>query len=224
MQCLYVQQDAIKALCVALSHPFAVWDIPALRAVRTLRNKSIGHPVSGKQTDKQFPHTFMIQLTMTPGSFEIHSRGEGGTRLTKVELAKLVTQQETEVREVLQKVAVKMEEQEIQRRKQFRSEKLVEVLEPTGYAMQKVFEAAWNPEHFELGHVMLPMISKYLDEFTAALKRRDIEVRAYHGIDDALRKLKYPMARLTATFAQEERTDPELVEIFADYVARNLIL
>src|SRR6476659_2188247 len=79
LQCSFVQQDALQALCAALSYPFKVWDEPTLARFRELRNLAVGHPVNAAKTDPQFPHNFMIQITMTPGSFELHSHGKGGT-------------------------------------------------------------------------------------------------------------------------------------------------
>ena len=222
MQSLFVQQDALEALCKALNYPFKIRDFPALYEARRLRNVSVGHLVNSKRTDSDFYHNFMIQVTMTAESFELHSHGKGGTRLRTIELANLVSQQQDQVRCVLRKVAETMRERELQHRKMFRSERLFDIFEPTNYAMQKVFEAAWKPEHFELGRIMLPTIVKTLDAFVAALTKRDIEIQAYHGIDDALKKLKYPLEKLKHAFARKETLDAELREILAYYVSRKL--
>jgi hypothetical protein len=222
MQCLFVQQDALQSLCEAVAYPFRIRDVSVFKDARRFRNVSVGHPVNSKRADRDFPHNFMIQVRMTPSSFDLHSHGKEKTRLSKVELAKLVGQQEREVRGVLQKVVIAMKEREIEHRKKFRSKKLVDVIRQSDYPMQKVFEAAWNEENYERGAAMLRPIEEAVNALVNALKERDIEISSYHGIDDALKKMTYPLGRLEGTFSRKENNDPALVEILADYIARKL--
>jgi hypothetical protein len=65
LQAIFLQQDALKHLAFSLGHPFELPD--ALKEIRELRNKAVGHPTQkalNKNTEsKSFHHIARVSLT-----------------------------------------------------------------------------------------------------------------------------------------------------------------
>lgn len=68
LQALFLQQDAVRHLCEALSIPFDPNQFPRLKELRDERNDSIGHPTQrGSKTNRS--HHFVSRNSLSPNGY-----------------------------------------------------------------------------------------------------------------------------------------------------------
>lgn len=107
MQCLYVQQDALKVLFDSLggirdpggqySHTFAWDDYPGMKRVREVRNEACGHPAAG---DKESAVHFIMKCSISKAGFRYGSisteTGDQRWRTVDVDLRQLIGDQQSD--------------------------------------------------------------------------------------------------------------------------------
>ena len=91
LQALFLQQDAVKHAAEAVGEE---WEPSAdLSEIRTIRNKSIGHPTKQGSKDLAFG---VVQHSLRGGYFELTSfnlRDDGGEGIRSIDLTKLLREQ-----------------------------------------------------------------------------------------------------------------------------------
>lgn len=104
LQVLFVQQDATKNLCDALSAP-NLWDATPVEGIRELRTISVGHPTLRRktQTRPQSSH-FIVQMSLGEYGFQVHSVDSAGNRSYQtVPIPSLAATQSAHIRATLEK-------------------------------------------------------------------------------------------------------------------------
>ncbi|MGC2698028.1 MAG: hypothetical protein WA738_19755, partial [Candidatus Angelobacter sp.] len=98
LQVLYVQQDAVRHLFESLGCKF---ENPALRRVRDIRNRAVGHPTK-MEKKKNLSFHFISRATLTQERFQLISELEGSPdKYEDVEIRNLIDIQGSEMKRLL---------------------------------------------------------------------------------------------------------------------------
>ncbi len=203
LQILFVQQDAVSNLADALKIDNEI--NAALKEIRDLRNRSVGHPTKiGPGEGRAF--NFITRRSMYRSGFDLLtiSRDEEVV-LTHVDVEKLIGQQEAELRKTLCRVLAKMRADEMEHRSQFRDSKLAALFSADlRYYFEKVEEAieAESVAERESGVGMLDVIWDDLRRFRTALADRGI-LEAYN-VEKDIEEIEYPLSELRLWFQDPE--------------------
>lgn len=100
---LYLQQDAIISLCIALNicDKSIIFDNYILNKIRNIRNNSTGHPSNRRDKGK----TFISQLSVSKYHFNFLEVKGGNTEFINVDLKSLASQQIAEMKIIVSKIS-----------------------------------------------------------------------------------------------------------------------
>jgi hypothetical protein len=212
LQALYVQQDAVESLVRALNPNqtprYAVEEEPEAKEIRSVRNCAIGHPtVQGNVNSRKTPGVQMSyhisQPSMRNGGFTLMTTyADGSHTFTEVSLFDLIEKNRAMVERILQRVKDELEAAEMEHRKQFRSEKLVDIFSATlDYQFEKVYEGVrkLGTGYGDFGKLSLKIIVENVRAFRDALTTRGV-LNPSGDLEYYLAEVEYPLGELEAYF------------------------
>ena len=199
LQTLFLQQDAIKNLSEALNLEFK--PDPTLTLVRNLRNDSVGHPTR-RGFGNNLSFNFINRSSLVISGFELITfyPNENRPKFTYINIIELISKQSAILENVLNNVIDSLEKEEMAYKSEHKDEKLSDIFPPTlPYHFEKINEAIYRAEMFELGKVNIHYISDLINKFIELLKKREI-FGVYDSIDYCLDNIAYPLQELTKYF------------------------
>ena len=160
LQTLYVQQDGVKHLHDALDIPYTM--DPKIKDIREIRNDAAGHPTN-RQNKKAF--NFITRVYLGVHDFQLTTfyptnvvGGNLNSKHMNINIPDLITTQRSVFLDVLENVIKNLKEEEMEHRKKFEGNKLVDTLSDTIYPFEKIFDVVFN-EHSD--HA--PLVGGYVE-------------------------------------------------------------
>lgn len=198
LQALVLQQDAVRGLLDALGLPWA--PDPRLVEIRKVRNEAVGHPTnlhSGK-------FSFISRRSVSKSGFELMTlEPNEWPPVSKYHLLKpLLDTQRTQLAKKLDALLQALRKEEKEHRLKFRGEKLAALFSWVPYYFEKVNEAVRGSRAWNKGAVHVSSIVEVVEDFKAALERRQI-TGAYAGVEDQLQRLEPRLAQLHEFFEEK---------------------
>ena len=225
LQALFVQQDAVKHLTESLEIPYNpdANAVQKLDEIRDIRNDSIGHPTKrDRNKDKTVRFNFISRISIGNQGFGLGTSYSDGRQdyFKDINIRDLITIQRSILRGVLVKVIHKLEEEEMEHRKEFADKKLADAFHPSlNYLLGKIREAAGPSGDVRLGSINVDYILKFIGEFKTKLAERDI-LEAYESLTYNLKLVDYPLQELKKYFCTPDEThiNERDAHIFAYFV------
>jgi hypothetical protein len=214
LQCVFVQQDAVEDICKILGHEIQVAADPALKKIREIRNKTVGHPTDCRSAKDGRPFNFLVQVSLKIGSFQVLSVGSAGTDMQEVDCFKFLQDQENAVSGFLEAVLKKLADSERDHKLKFKEEGLEAIFQSANYYGEKIFEELCHPQSFQFALGLLRGINEMLSKFESALVKRGSDLTTYACLKDAYEGLKYPIQKLDEHLSSRSPLDQEAALIF----------
>jgi len=231
LQALYVQQDALESLVRAFKPAqlprYTIESEPEAKEIRGIRNNAIGHPTV--QGNAKSPRTPGVQVSFHINQHSMSNLGftlmttyaSGGPTFRDVKLFELIEKNTVMVERVLQKLKDELEAAEMDHRKQFRSEKLVDIFSNTlGYQFEKVYEGVrkLGTGAGDFGKLSLEEIAENVAAFREALTKRGV-LYATSDLEYYFANVEYPLGELRAYFQGEgSLKDQRAASIFTHFL------
>jgi hypothetical protein len=227
LQAMVLQQDAAQHISKSLDIPFELH--PELRAIREIRNDSIGHPTR-RDRRKGEPECYclIVQMSICKGSFEYHRHtptAQGTSfEVIEVNLTDVIQSQSTLIQETVDRVCKILEDEENQHRTKYMNEKLSDIFpQTTGYYFEKISDGIHRPGFSGLGKMHVDLIAEIVQKFKSALEERGLWENT-DSIKYHYENISYPIEQLSIFF--ESRAESKLnnrdAEIFRSYVSKEL--
>ncbi len=232
LQALYTQQDAVSHLCKALQIKFLTissdWgEYPAIRKVRDIRNRAIGHPTEAGRKEP-FSYHFISRVTLTHHGFDLNSTySDGHDEWQSVSLHDLIREQTDHLGQILDKTIEELTAEAAAHREKFKGEEMVNVFPASlPYGFQNLFQATRSEP--DLARVW--MAKAALQEINGVL-RAFSEAGASRGLAEALHLdwtyEEHALSVLGAYFdhllsRQEPAVDHRTAYIFVAFLERQI--
>ena len=229
LQAIFVQQDALRNLARALDFPYGMDSYPGLKEVREVRNRIVGHPTSYRREGKESFYAINT-ISLSLDSFEVlESTDQGQNQMLQIDIRKTLSDNEALVRQALEELKGKLENDIREQKAKFRSRPLSRLFDSSsGYLFEKIRGGISNSgvSDRDLASAAVEAIGKLLDDFHKALSERGRPPEEYPGVALVWDELQYPMKEIGAFFSDEDsgirRLDPEAIGIFAWFVQSKL--
>jgi hypothetical protein len=213
LQMLYVQQDAIKSLLAAFNLPSE--RATNIKEIRTLRNKSIGHPVR----DSKGASHFISRIDLAIHSFRLSSfYSDGLSDYLTFDLRRMVRDQMRAVADLLRQLIQHLRRDEMDYRKKHNKTKLESFFDGGfSYALSKVREGMHDTgDKKEFAGSCLRMVSDSIDKFSQALQEMNLAA----NLPRFLEHVPYAIKELAAYFSgsTSSRLIYEDASIFISYL------
>lgn len=205
LQALFIQQDAVKHLHDALNLKYEAH--PALRRIREVRNEASGHPTEVVRKKKAtFNH--ISRMSLDKHGFTLLTTGaDSDAKLKDVNVLELIYSQRNCLTRALTALVAKLQEEEMEHRKKFRNEKLVDAFpQSLGYIYEKIAEAIDGKPSLWNGAALVDSIIKAIETFNTALDSRGIREAYDDSVGQELRTVEYPLAELHRYFSNPEES------------------
>ncbi len=230
LQALFLQQDAVIAICECLSIPKKLDNYPRLKEIREIRTASAGHPTK-KDRPKSQPTSYhsISRPTLSLEGFDLlsfHSDGQFDTK--HISIPELIADQRDCVSGILVSAISELERREAAHKQRFKMDKLSSIFPPSlGYSFEKIFGSARGTDHPAIGEVSLRSVAQTLQAFQDGLQKRGIELETYDSIDHIYNLLRYPIAELekffqSAKLGEQPNINEETAYIFTFFVRAHL--
>ena len=147
---------------------------------------------------------------------------QGHTHET-VDVLQLIRNQREAIAEVLEGLKQKLDQDDLERRRAFRDERLSALFPPSlGYTLQKLREATLADDTF--GSTSLGHVRSVIEDFSAALDRRGIGVAGYPGVETWFQEIQHPLQELDQFFdpATQGSLHPRTAEIVAEQISKKM--
>lgn len=218
LQGLLLQQNAAKNIGRVLG--FKVKLPKQLNDIRVIRNGAAGHPMSQKENGLS-RSCFISRGTILPKSFQLMTifAHNNDYKIESISIPKLIDIQRKYLSEVLEKVVVELERQEMEHRKKHSGKKLLDSFPHTiDYHFSKIYESTRSSDSLPLGEINLKVISKALENFKSELEIRG-EWNVYDAIDYHYDLLEYPLNRLVEYFDGENIINAKDAYIYTSFLS-----
>ena len=213
LQALYLQQDAVRHVFEALSIAFT--PSAALKAVRQIRNETVGHPTNIARGQA---FVIIIQLTVDQYGFEYNRETADGELSThQVALRVLIESQRTDILTVLRALCEELRLEWHAYMKKHSKVKLAALLPKTwSYHAGNLWRPLENPDAVVVGQVDLQMLLEPVVRIEQELLNRS---EPLESLDWSLPRLRHALERLQGIFAGRapafEKRDAEIFIAFA---------
>ena len=235
LQALYVQQDAVESLVRAFkpneTPQYKIESEPEAQEIRLVRNCAIGHPTVQGNAKSRKTHGIQTshhisQPSMRNGGFTLMTTFANGSHtFTDHNLFDLMQKNRRMVERVLHRIRDELEAAEMEHRKQFRSEKLVDIFSVTlDYQFEKVYEGVrkLGTGHGDFGKLSLDVIVENVRAFREALTKRGV-LNPTSDLQYYLEEVEYPLGELEAYFSGEgSLNDPRAAGIFTHFIQEKM--
>jgi len=194
-----------------------------LKEIRVIRNSAAGHP-SYQRENGLSKSSFITRMSISPTGFELMTMysGDKEYEMRYIEIPSLIEKQQVYLGEILSKVMVELEKQEVEHRAMHKDKKLAGIFPPTiSYHFSKIYEATYNRDSFFLGTPNLTIIAKYVENFKDELSIRD-EWGVYESIDYHYELIDYPLKRLQSYFKGDDSINEKDAYIYASFLSAQL--
>lgn len=166
LQSMYVQQDAVKHLELAIKIEVPNWkkDYPDLYNIRNIRNETIGHPTSGKEDSyTSISHTNNLNI------LEYGVWSKDGFQHKTINIKDIVVMQHNLLGKEVGRIMEKINDDEAQHRKNFKDKSLLDLLKSTSYHIEKLWSSERSREYSEVNFETLKSI---YENFKEEIKKR----------------------------------------------------
>lgn len=228
MQTLFVQRDAVVALCECLKIDYDEDHYPELREIREIRNASIGHPTNWRK--KHSVH--IIQHSLGISGFEMWVfSNDHSYETTMVSVPQLIAAQRKFLANIINGIIYELQQRERQHREKFKDVKLSEILSPNmHYFFEKIYQATQPIQRREdvvLGIAALKTLVGELAKVEQELGNRDIKMDTYDSIGPIYKYLEYPICKLESYYQcimnnQVSEIDSNTAYIMAFFVCEHI--
>ncbi|MBF0466799.1 MAG: hypothetical protein HQK88_09755 [Nitrospirae bacterium] len=218
LQCLFLQQDAIKHMTESLKILREKND--KLGKIRHIRNDSIGHPTK-RDKNVETTSNFIERMSMSKNGFILMIAGNDENELYKreyIDITELIKIQRECHKVILQRIYNKLIEEQNMHKAKFRAEKLVDIFSKSDYIKQKVIEGCSSSDK-RIGLTHIEMIDDIIKKFEAFLKKRNI-LPFYMNIEYEMKIIKYTIDELKVFFSDNDTCylNNNSAYIFANYL------
>lgn len=221
LQTLLLQQDAAKNIGEALDIKIKL--PKPLEKIRVIRNSAAGHP--GYQRENRLSKSsFITRMSISPTSFELMTvyAGDEEYEMNYVAIPSLIETQQIYLSEILTRVIIELEKQEMEHREVHRDKKLTDIFpDKISYYFSKLYEATYSRDKFSIGTPSLKMIIGCIEQFKDELSLRG-EWEIHESIDYHYELINYPLKRLEAYFKGEDTMNEKDAYIFVSFVFNQL--
>jgi len=223
LQALFIQQNAVMHLIEALGLRKKLEKHRKLKAIREIRNDSVGHPT--KRGNFKSYH-FISRPTISKEGFQLMSVYEGGkTKFRDISINSLIEQQRLYLTQELANIIKILEKKRNAHKERFKMSKLVDIFSSVDYYCEKIFENIGKGKHKQprFASINVKLIQDILREFKTALKRRSVKIDAY-----LYEPLDYPLSELSLYFRaienkKRKRINEKTAHIFAFFVREHIV-
>jgi len=223
LQALFIQQNAVMHLIEALGLRRKLEKHGKLKAIREIRNDSVGHPT--KRGNYKSYH-FISRPTISKGGFQLMSVYEKNkTKFRDISVNSLIEQQRLYLRQELVNIIKVLEKKKKLHKERFKMEKLADVFSGVDYYCEKIFGNIGKEKHKlpGFGHTNVKLIQDVIRKFKAALERRSEKIDAYF-----YDLLDYPLSELSLYFKAIEnkknrKINNKTAHIFAYFVREHML-
>ena len=231
LQGVFLQQDALRNLADVLCFPFQIDKYPGLKQIRDIRNQIIGHPTSYTRKQTESYHA-INRWSLSLATFDVmeYNKQDGQPKVTSVNMAKVLADNETHTVQALQALRSKLESDINDHKAEFRDKPLSTHFHPSlDYLCGKIWTGASDSRRESdrvVAAAALKSIEAMLCEVRKALSERGKSPEAWAGVDLALEELHYPMTKLSNFYLDADKgfevPEPETARIYAWYVKHRL--
>ncbi|NEQ47667.1 MAG: hypothetical protein F6K00_30640 [Leptolyngbya sp. SIOISBB] len=221
LQTLLLQQDAAKHIGDALN--FKVKLPKALEEIRVIRNSAAGHP-SYQRENGLAKSCFITRMSISPTGFELMTvySGDKEYEMRQISIPVLIEKQQSYLGQILSKVILELEKQEMKHREIHKDKKLADIFPRTiNYHFGKIHEATYSRNGFPLGTPNLKIITECIENFKDELSIRG-EWGVYESVDYHYELIDYPLKRLKAYFGGDETINEKDAYIYASFLSNQL--
>lgn len=219
LQALFIQQDAVRHLCEALR--IEVENEPSLKRVRDTRNDASGHPTQ-RRSGKGATFHQISRVSITQNDFDLMTTGASGeSRISNVDVPELIGVQRGTIERILSEVLEKLKKEEMDHRKNYRDDKLIEKLPKSlGHTCEKIAEATRGGLPPQSGERFVNSMMESIAAFESALDSRGI-LQAYEdSIGPVVWEAKYALGELRNYFVDgsESKLNSEDASIYLYFI------
>jgi len=218
LQAMFLQQDAVRYLMESLGIEFQQNN--ELKAIRDIRNESIGHPTKRGKGKKTTYH-FIVRVGIDKNKFDIMTtfNDKRSSDFKSIDLTVLFKIQEETLILSLESVMKCLATLKKEIKMRFTGNKLVKLFKSNEmeYALKCVVEAAYNPIHTPKGSFGVKVVNEKLEEFKTGMKEREFQVSDY---EEEIDLIIYAADKLEKYFSNIDDTLQEKdAQIFAYYIS-----
>ena len=192
LQALFVQQDAVENLCLALAIAY-VRD-PLLNDIREIRNDSAGHPTK-RGGGKGKAYNFISRSSLTKEGFDLMTiYPDGRSPLFRcVSIPSLIASQKDILQNVLSEVLEKLKTEEAEHKAKYQNQRLQDVFPSTlGYYFEKIVEAIHGSKPAEFGALHVRLVHGTVEAFKERLRERGL-LDGHDAVVYLLQLIEYPI-------------------------------
>lgn len=216
LQVLVVQQDAVRLLARSLG--VQTTKSSELEKIRTIRNRTIGHPVKGKEDEIEFSN-FISRASLRRGGFQMltvysdHRIGD----FVDIDIMDLIRKQRDSLLVQLQSILQRIKNQETDYRHMLRNQKLSTILKAADYIAAKIGDAIFDHRFRPAGPSHITMLLDVIKDFEKALSDRE---ELFDAPKYEIERARHALCRLADYFS----ANPELAlnkadaEVFASFL------
>lgn len=170
LQAMVVQQDAIRHLeeAIKIKAPNYKIDYPDLFKIRDIRNETIGHPTEMKRKGKGISYTSISQ-TNNLDVLEYGVWSKNGFEHKTISLKNIINTQHDLLVKEISRVIKKVKADEAKHKKKHGENSLVNLLDQTGYYIQKLWSFEKSRDYARINFDFLK--SRY-EEFKKEIRQR----------------------------------------------------
>lgn len=222
LQALFLQQDAVRDLCIVLNFPFKRDDV--LDRIRRIRTTAVGHPT---KTNKGSSH-FISQISMAKEGFTLLSAYSDSRRdlFEEISVLDLIQRQRSSIERVLTKLLERLNNEEMAHKEKFKDQRLADLFPKTmSYHFTKIFDAIQVAGAREMSRIHVNIIRNVTTKFRSSLEERE-EIPAHDHVAVELEWAQYSMAKVEAYFStnSEEIVSSRDAYIFTSFLMEKMNL
>lgn len=216
LQVMFVEQQAVRAICEAFSLQFDRTDL--LRRVADIRNASVGHPVPNKPGK---PTRFVSRADLRHGSFGLLlSYTDKPFESLTIDLFDLIASQRRDLGNLLEAVLTGMDQDELSHRQRFRATKIAPLLHDSiPWLLSKVGSTA-RAEDTSIAKGNLRSIQAMIENVRSELDQRS-EGGPFDGLFD---EIHHSIQRIQDILAATDGSDSAArdLAIYAEHLEDRL--
>jgi hypothetical protein len=229
LQAMAVQQDAIMHLQEAVGiEPTRLTDMPALQAIRDVRDETIGHPTSTRKEGlkSNYAKGTITYSTMWAGnsqnlknnSLEYYVWSSSGPERKSAELDQAIVEQELQLNKVLQEVIDELTKQEKEHKLLFKDSGLKGVFKQVDYYFSKLYS---YEQTIVYSRSCFRSLKEQYEEFKKGILQRYgkqalNDSQAVPGIFEECKKLDQVMDRIEDRIMLEVGVDELELDIYIE--------
>ena len=221
LQCLFVQQDAVRHISESLSINCERDD--SLEQIRDTRNRVVGHPTKmnrGKGNGQS--HNFISRVTMSKAGFQLTETYRNNQYdLKDIHIPSLIETQQDKLRCAMSKIIQELKKKKMKYKDEYKKSRKLQDVFPGEYnhLLLKILETTLPSSRHEPGEAGCKAIEDVLNDFKKELEEKKL-LEENSGLDHILKQTQYPLEELKKFFnkSDESKLNNEDAHIFATYL------